>query len=48
MQVESRCVALLRLYYLKLNGIHLTKIIMKIWIIDWQYVIDVSMYVKLN
>ena len=35
-------VALFRVFDFKLSGIHLTKIIIKIWVIDWQYVIDVS------
>ena len=42
-QVGSRGVALNRVFYLKLSGRHLAKIILKIWIIDWHYVIDVSM-----
>ena len=33
-QVGSRCVAFNRVVYLKLSGIHLTKIIIKISIID--------------
>ena len=41
-QVGSRGVALILVFYIKLSGIHLTKIIMKIWIIDRQYVINVS------
>ena len=41
-QVGSRGVALCRVFELKLSGIHLTQIILKIWVIDWQYVIDVS------
>ena len=42
-KVGSRGVALRRVIYLKLSGIYLTKVILKIWIIDRQYVIDVSM-----
>ena len=34
-QVGNRCVALSRVFYLKLSGIHLTKIFLKISIIDW-------------
>ena len=45
-KVGSRGVALSRIFHLKLSGIHLTKKILKIWIIDWQYVIDVSIYPK--
>ena len=41
-QVGSRGVALCRVFDLKLSGIHLTQIILKIWVIDLQYVIDVS------
>ena len=41
-QVGSRGVALRRVFDLKLSGIHLTQMILKIWVIDWQYVIDVS------
>ena len=33
-QVGNRGVALSRVFYLKLSGLHLTKIIRKIWIID--------------
>ena len=36
-----RVVALFRVFDLKLSGIHLTQVIIKIWVIDWQYVIDV-------
>ena len=38
----NRSVALSRVFYLKRSGIHLTKTILKIWIIDCKYVIDVS------
>ena len=41
-QVGSRGVALILVFYIKLSGIHLAKIIMKIWIIDQEYVINVS------
>ena len=41
-QKGSRSVALRRVFDLKLNGIHPTRIILKIWVIDLQYVIDVS------
>ena len=41
-QVGSRGVALRRVFDLKLSVIHLAQIILKIWVIDGQYVIDVS------
>ena len=31
-------------FYLKLSGIHLTKMVFKILFIDWQHVIDISIY----
>ena len=40
-QVGSRGVALSRVFYLKVIEIHLTKIIVKIWINDEQHVINV-------
>ena len=33
-EVGSRDITLSRVFHLKLSGIHLTKIILKIWIID--------------
>ena len=41
-QVGSIGIVRSRVFYLNLSGIHLSKIILLIWIIDWQYVIDVS------
>ena len=41
-QVGSRSVALRRVFDLKLRGIHLTKIILKVWVINGQNVVDVS------
>ena len=41
-QVGSRTVALRRVFDLKFRGIHLTEIILKVWVINGQYVINVS------
>ena len=41
-QVESRSVALRRFFDLKLRDIHLTEIILKVWVINGQNVIDLS------
>ena len=41
-QVRSRSVALRRVFDLKLRGIHLTEIILKVWVINRQNVVDVS------
>ena len=41
-QVGSRSVALRRVFDLKLRGIHLTEIILKVWVINGQNVVDVS------
>ena len=41
MQVESGSIALRSIFDLKVTGIHLTDIIIKVWIINGQYVIDV-------
>ena len=37
-EVGSRGVALRRVFNLKLSRIHMTKIIIKIWVIEWEYV----------
>ena len=44
-QVGSRNIAVRHVFDLKLWGIHLTEIILKVWVINEQYVIDV---LKLN
>ena len=41
-QVGSRSGTLSRLFNLKLSGLHLTYIIIKVWTINGQYAIDVS------
>ena len=41
-QVGSRCVALRCVFDLKLRGIHLTEIILKVWVINGQNVVNVS------
>ena len=41
--VGSRRVALRRVFDLKLRGIHLTEIILKVWVINGQNVVDVSL-----
>ena len=41
-QVGKRSVALRRVFNLKLKGIHLTEIILKVWVINGQNVVDVS------
>ena len=41
-QVGSRSVALRRVFDLKLRGIHLTEIILKVWVINEQNVFDLS------
>ena len=41
-QVGSRNVALRRVLDLKLRGIHLNEIILKVWVINGQNVVDVS------
>ena len=41
-QKGSRTVALRLVIDLELGGIHLINIIFKVWIINWQYVFDVS------
>ena len=48
LQVASKSVALRRVFDLKLRDIYLTEIIFKVWVINWKYVIDVSIHVKLN
>ena len=40
-QVRSTSVALRRVFDLELRGIHLIEIILKVWVINEQYVIDV-------
>ena len=40
-QEGSRSEALLHVFDFKLSRIHLTKIILKIWVIDGQYFIDI-------
>ena len=42
-KVGSRSVALRRVLDLKLSGIHLTEIILKVWVMNGQNVVDVSM-----
>ena len=42
-QVKSRSVALRRVFDLKLRRIHLTEIILKVWVIYGLYVIDVCL-----
>ena len=41
-QIDIRRVALRRVFDLKFRGNRLTEIIIKVWIINWQYVINVS------
>ena len=41
-QVGNRSVALSRVFDLKHRGIHLTEIILKVWVINGQNVVDVS------
>ena len=41
-QVGSRSFALRRVFDLKLRGIHMTEIILKVWVINEQNVVDVS------
>ena len=41
-QVGSRSVALRRVFDLKLRRIHLTEIILKVWVMNGQNVVDVS------
>ena len=41
-KVGSKSVALRRVFDLKLRGIHLTEIILKVWVINGQNVVDVS------
>ena len=41
-QVGSRSVALRRVFDLKLTEIHLIEIILEVWVINGQYVINVS------
>ena len=41
-QIGSRGVALRRVFDLKLNGKYIDPDNFKVWVIDWQYVIDVS------
>ena len=49
MKVGSRSVALRRVFDLKLRGIHLTEIIFKVWVINGQNFVDVSICeVELN
>ena len=42
-QVGSRSVVLRRVFHLKLEEIHLTEIILKVWVINGQYAIAVSL-----
>ena len=42
-QVGSRSVAHRRVFDLKLRGIHLTEIILNVWVINGQYVVNVSL-----
>ena len=46
-QAGSRSVALCRVFDLKLRGIHLTKIILKVWVINGK-TSSIYLYVKLN
>ena len=41
-QVGSRSIALRRVFDLKLRGVHLTEIILKVWVINGKKVVDVS------
>ena len=43
--VESRSVALRRVFDLKVSGIHLTAINRKVWVINGKHVINVSQYI---
>ena len=50
-QVGSRTVAICRVFdliYFRLNRLHLTLVILKVWISNRQYVTDVYVNVKLN
>ena len=47
-QVRSRSVALCRVFDLEFNGIHLAQVILKLWVVYGQNIIDVPVYVKLN
>ena len=40
-KVRSRSVALCRVFDLEFNGIHLTQVILKLWVVNGQNVIDV-------
>ena len=40
--MRNRSVALRRVFDRKLRGIHLTEIILKVWVLNGQYVIDES------
>ena len=41
-KVGSRSVALRRVFDLKLRGMHMTEIILKVWVFNGQNVVDVS------
>ena len=41
-KVGSRSVVLRRVFDLKVSEIHLTQVILKVWIINGHYIIDVS------